>query len=252
MGIRRVSDLRDLRLRCRDALGIRMRARAACARTHGSRAILRDLAAAIRDGLSGGRVLFFAAGPTWKMAPRTRGRSALSRAYQCRDGAWMFVHAAAPAEWDAMRRVCKLAAVAPYAVAAREPEDGALARAIAAAFASVDRAQALAALARPEYLRSARIARLNSRRSPGQANDLLAELRHSHGEPSCRPAHWRNSPRCLAGSSAPRRFWASNRRVLARYLGYGRERIEDFRRRGMVEIIPGGPVQRSPLRRKLR
>jgi crotonobetainyl-CoA:carnitine CoA-transferase CaiB-like acyl-CoA transferase len=72
--------------------------------------------------------------------PESRGRSALCRAYQCRDRAWMFVHAAEPAQWEGLRRVCKLAADLPYAEAARAPEDGALAQAIAAAFADVDRA----------------------------------------------------------------------------------------------------------------
>ena len=123
---------------------------------------------------------FFTTGaPTWKTAaPKSRGRSALCRAYQCRDGAWMFVHAAAPAQWDAMRRVCKLDADTPYAAAAREPEDGALAQAIAAAFASVDRAQALASLG------AAGVPALSTHRTADlfddpqvNANDLLAELR---------------------------------------------------------------------------
>ncbi len=34
--------------------------------------------------------------------PESRGRSALCRAYQCRDGRWLFVHVAEPAQWDAM------------------------------------------------------------------------------------------------------------------------------------------------------
>src|SRR5208283_5807616 len=51
-----VPDLRDLRLRRRDALRVWMRARAAGARTYGTRPVLRDLAVAIRDGFSGRRV----------------------------------------------------------------------------------------------------------------------------------------------------------------------------------------------------
>ena len=51
-----VSHLRDLRLRRRDALRAWMRPRAARTRTDRTRAILRDLAAAIRDGVPGRRV----------------------------------------------------------------------------------------------------------------------------------------------------------------------------------------------------
>ncbi len=36
--------------------------------------------------------------------PESRGRSALCRAYQCRDGAWLFVHVAEPAQWEALRQ----------------------------------------------------------------------------------------------------------------------------------------------------
>ena len=184
-----------------------------------------------------GEFIFFDGRPDLENGrPEARGRSALCRAYQCRDGAWMFVHAAAPAQWDAMRRVCKLAAVAPYAVAAREPEDGALARAIAAAFASVDRAQALAALG------AAGVPALSTHRTADlfddpqvKANDLLAELRHSQwgtvvqtgtlAKFSAMPGKVEHAAPLLGEHTDE---------ILARYLGYGRERIEDLRRRGIV------------------
>src|SRR5262249_21278323 len=98
----------------------------------------------------------------------------------CRDGAWLFVHAAEPVQWDAIRRVCGLASDTPYAAAARETEDGQFAQAIAAAFADVDRAQALASL------NEAGVPAVSAHRTADlfadpqvEANELLAELHHS-------------------------------------------------------------------------
>ena len=169
--------------------------------------------------------------------PESRGRSALCRAYQCRDGAWLFVHASEPAHWEAMRRACKLANDAPYAAAAREPEDGPLAQAIAAALAGVDRAQALAALS------AAGVPALSTHRTADlfndpqvSANELLAELHHSQ---------WGG----VAQTGTLAKFSAMPGRVeraapllgehtdelLARHLGYDRDRIADLRRRGIVK-----------------
>ena len=169
--------------------------------------------------------------------PESRGRSALCRAYQCRDGAWLFVHAAEAAQWEAMRRVCKLAADAPYAAAACEPEDSALAQTIAAAFAGVDRAQALASLS------AAGVPALSTHRTADlfndpqvNANELLAELHHSQwggvvqtgalAKFSAMPGKVEHAAPLLGEHSDE---------LLARHLGYDRDRIADLRRRGIVK-----------------
>ncbi len=169
--------------------------------------------------------------------PESRGRSALCRAYQCRDGAWMFVHAAEPAQWEAMRRVCKLAHDTPYAAAAREPEDSPLAQAIAAAFAGVDRAQALASLS------AAGVPALSTHRTADlfndpqvSANELLAELHHSQwggvvqtgtlAKFSAMPGRVERAAPLLGEHTDE---------LLARHLGYDRDRIADLRRRGIVK-----------------
>jgi crotonobetainyl-CoA:carnitine CoA-transferase CaiB-like acyl-CoA transferase len=169
--------------------------------------------------------------------PESRGRSALCRAYQCRDQAWLFVHVAEPAQWEGLRRVCKVDADTPYAAAMREPEDGRLAQAIAAAFAKVDRAAALAALD------AAGVPALSAHRTADlfadpqvKANELLAELHHSQ---------WGG----VVQTGALAKFSAMPGRVeraaptlgehtdelLARHLGYDRERVADLRRRGIVK-----------------
>src|SRR6185437_1301120 len=169
--------------------------------------------------------------------PESRGRSALCRAYQCRDGAWMFVHAAEPAQWDAMRRVCKLAADLPYAAAASEPEDGALAQKIAAAFAGVDRADALASLnaAGGPAVSTHRTADLFDDPQV-TANELLAELHHSQwggvvqtgtlAKFSAMPGKVEHAAPLLGEHTDD---------ILARHLGYDRERIADLRRRKIVK-----------------
>jgi crotonobetainyl-CoA:carnitine CoA-transferase CaiB-like acyl-CoA transferase len=169
--------------------------------------------------------------------PESRGRSALCRAYQCRDGAWMFVHAAEPAQWEAMRRVCKLDADTPYPAAARAPEDGALAQAIAAGFASVDRAQALASLT------AAGVPALSTHRTADlfddpqvNANELLAELDHSQwgtvvqtgtlAKFSAMPGKVEHAAPLLGEHTDE---------IIARHLGYDRERVADLHRRGIVK-----------------
>jgi crotonobetainyl-CoA:carnitine CoA-transferase CaiB-like acyl-CoA transferase len=169
--------------------------------------------------------------------PESRGRSALCRAYQCRDRAWVFVHAAEPAQWEGLRRVCKLGADTGFAEAAREPEDGAIAQAIAAAFVDVDRAQALASL------NAAGVPALNTHRTAElfgdpqvNANELLAELHHSQWGGVVQTgtlAKFSATPG-KAEHAAPLLGEHSDE-ILARHLGYDRERIADLRRRGIVK-----------------
>jgi formyl-CoA transferase len=149
----------------------------------------------------------------------------------------MFVHAAEPAQWDALRRVCKLAADTPYAAAAHEPEDSRFAQAIAAAFAGVDRAEALASL------NAAGVPALSTHRTSDlfadpqvEANELLAALHHSQwggvvqtgtlAKFSAMPGKVEHAAPLLGEHTDE---------LLARHLGYDRERIADLRRRGIVK-----------------
>ena len=169
--------------------------------------------------------------------PESRGRSALCRAYQCRDRAWLFVHVAEPAQWEAMRRVCKLADDTPYAAAAREPEDSRLAQAIAAAFAGMERAQALASL------NAAGVPALSTHRTADlfgdpqvEANELLAELHHSQwgGVVQTGPLAKFSAMAGKVEHAAPL-LGEHTDELLARHLGYDRERIADLRRRGILK-----------------
>ena len=169
--------------------------------------------------------------------PESRGRSALCRAYQCGDRAWLFVHAAEPAQWEGLRRVCKLATDVAFAEAALEPEDGALAQAVAAAFAGVDRAQALA------WLNAAGVPALSTHRTADlfddpqvNANELLAVLHHSQWGGVVQTgtlAKFSATPG-KAEHAAPL-LGEHTDEILARHLGYDRERIAGLRRRGILK-----------------
>jgi crotonobetainyl-CoA:carnitine CoA-transferase CaiB-like acyl-CoA transferase len=169
--------------------------------------------------------------------PESRGSSALCRAYECRDGAWLFVHAAEPAQWQGLRRVCKLAADTPFQEASREPEDGALAQAVAAAFAAVDRTAAL------EALNAAGVPVLGTHRTSDlfddpqvRASELLAELHHSQWGTVVQTgtlAKFSTTPG-RAEHAAPL-LGEHTDEILARHLGYDRDRIADLRRRGVVK-----------------
>jgi crotonobetainyl-CoA:carnitine CoA-transferase CaiB-like acyl-CoA transferase len=169
--------------------------------------------------------------------PESRGRSALCRAYQCRGGGWLFVHVAEPAQWEALRRVWKLAADTPYAAAALEPEDSALARAIAEALAPIERADALTALS------AAGVPALSTHRTADlfddpqvKANELLAELHHSQwgvvmqtgtlAKFSAMPGRVEHAAPLLGEHTDE---------ILAHHLGYDRERIAALRRRGILK-----------------
>ncbi|HLK87274.1 MAG TPA: CoA transferase [Candidatus Binataceae bacterium] len=169
--------------------------------------------------------------------PESRGRSAFCRAYQCRDGRWLFVHVAEPGDWDALRRVCGLASNASWDAAARAPEDGPLARTIEAALAARDSDDALAALS------AARVPALPAHRTSDlfsdtqvAANELLAELHHSQwggvvqtgvlAKFSAMPGRVERAAPLLGEHSDE---------ILARYLEYDPARIADLRRRRIVK-----------------
>ena len=149
----------------------------------------------------------------------------------------MFVHAAEPAQWEAMRRVCKLAPDTPYSAAAHEAEDGALAQAIATAFAGIDRAAALAALG------AAGVPALSTHRTADlfndpqvSANELLAELHHSQwGGVVQTGTLAKFSAMPMTVERAAPLLGEHTDELLTRHLGYARDRIADLRRRGIVK-----------------
>lgn len=169
--------------------------------------------------------------------PESRGRSPLCRAYQCRDGAWLFIHVSGEPQWEALRRECALAIDVPFAAASQEPEDGKIAQMLTEAFAKLDRAAALDALGKAGVPATSahRYADLFDDEQI-RANDLLAELRHSEwgavvqtgllAKFSATPGRVERAAPLLGEHTDE---------ILAQYLDYDGGRIAELRRRGVIK-----------------
>jgi crotonobetainyl-CoA:carnitine CoA-transferase CaiB-like acyl-CoA transferase len=109
-----------------------------------------------------------------------RGRSALSRAYQCRDGEWLFISLSDETQWNALLTTLPGLPNTNWDTAAAAPNEGALAAALAEQFARLDRDDALAAL-KKSGIPAVRINHSRELFDDPQviANDLIAELPHS-------------------------------------------------------------------------
>jgi len=109
-----------------------------------------------------------------------RGRSALSRAYACRDGKWLFISLTDSTRGKALLAIFSGLPDTNWDEAAAEPSEGALAAALAEHFAKLDRDDALAALNK-SAIPATRVNRIADLFDDPQviANDLIAELPHS-------------------------------------------------------------------------
>ena len=109
-----------------------------------------------------------------------RGRSALSRAYSCRDGEWLFISLDDEAQWKALLTILTGLPNTNWDAAAAEPNEGALAAALAEQFAKLDRVYALAAL-KKSAIPATPVNHFRDLFDDPQvvANDLIAELSHS-------------------------------------------------------------------------
>ncbi|MGH9576941.1 MAG: CaiB/BaiF CoA transferase family protein [Terriglobales bacterium] len=110
----------------------------------------------------------------------SRGRSALARAYQCRDGEWLFVSLSESGQWTALRGMFASLPARTFADAAQEPSEGKLAAALAEEFARLARADALDALARAG-VPATRVNHFHDLFDDPQvaANELIAEFNHA-------------------------------------------------------------------------
>ena len=78
--------------------------------------------------------------------PEYRGSSALSRAYRCAGGSWLYLALDAPPQWQALTQLANLATSTAFADALQAPSESPLADSLARYFATLDRPAALAML----------------------------------------------------------------------------------------------------------
>jgi crotonobetainyl-CoA:carnitine CoA-transferase CaiB-like acyl-CoA transferase len=131
--------------------------------------------------LQAGEFIFYRGRPDMERGnAEYRGRSALSRAYRCADGEWLFISLADAEQWSAMRAVLAALPDLDWPSAAAQTNDGVLAAALEAAFATRDRPGALAALS-AAGVPAVPVNHFKDLFDDPQvaANDLIAELHHS-------------------------------------------------------------------------
>jgi crotonobetainyl-CoA:carnitine CoA-transferase CaiB-like acyl-CoA transferase len=166
-----------------------------------------------------------------------RGRSALSRAYKCRDSQWLFTSLASEVHWNALSKIFPAIRNTNWHSAAAAPNDGSLANMLADEFARLDRADALAALNK-SGVPATRVNHFRDLFDDPQvlANDLLTEFPHSDW------GNVRQTGMLMKFSATPGALERSAPRlgehtdeILREYLGYRPDKIAALRAAGIIK-----------------
>ncbi|MGP0086812.1 MAG: CaiB/BaiF CoA transferase family protein, partial [Steroidobacteraceae bacterium] len=166
-----------------------------------------------------------------------RGRSALSRAYGCRDGEWLFISLTDDTQWNALLTILPALPNTNWDAAAAEPNEGTLAAALAEQFAKLDRNDALAALNK-SAIPATRVNHLSELFDDPQvvANGLIAELSHSQWgrvKQTGMLTKFSATPGTI-GRAAPL-LGEHTDEILRAHLGYSAGRIAALRAAGVVK-----------------
>jgi crotonobetainyl-CoA:carnitine CoA-transferase CaiB-like acyl-CoA transferase len=166
-----------------------------------------------------------------------RGRSALARAYQCRDGEWLFISLSNETQWNALLTILPALPNTNWDAAMTEPSEGGLASALAEQFAKIDLDDALAAL-RKSAIPATRINHSRELFDDPQvvANDLIADLPHSQWgrvQQTGMLTKFAATPGTI-DRAAPM-LGEHTDEILREYLGYPPDRIATLRADGIVK-----------------
>ena len=166
-----------------------------------------------------------------------RGRSAVSRAYQCRDGDWLFISLSTESQWNALLTILPGLPNTNGDTAATGPNEGALASALAEQFARLNRDDALAAL-KKSAIPAVRINHSRELFDDPQvvANDLTAELLHSQWgrvQQTGMLTKFSATPGTI-DRAAPM-LGEHTDEILREYLGYSPDRIATLHAAGIVK-----------------
>jgi len=170
-------------------------------------------------------------------AAENRGRSALSRAYQCRDGEWLFISLANESQWNALLAIMPGLPNTNWDTAYTEPNEGALAEALAEQFAKLDRDDALAEL-KNSAIPATRVNHTRELFDDPQvlANYLIAELSHSQwGRVNQTGMLTKFSATPGTIERAAPMLGEHTDEILSEYLGYSPDRIATLRAARIVK-----------------
>ncbi len=166
-----------------------------------------------------------------------RGRSAVSRAYQCRDGERLFISLTNESQWKALLTIQSRLENIKWEAAATEPNEGALAAALAEYFGKLDRDDALAALEK-SAVPATRVNQIRELFDDPQvvANDLTADLSHSQwGRVKQTGLLTKFSATPGTVERAAPMLGEHTDEILREYLGYSADRIATLRAAGIVK-----------------
>ncbi len=170
-------------------------------------------------------------------APEYRGRSALSRAYQSRDGEWLFLAAGSEPQWAALRGLYPSLPPIGWDAARGESNEGRLAAALAEEFARSDRAESLIRLSQAG-VPATHVHHFKDLFDDPQlaANELLAELNHSEWGKVWQTGMLMKFSRTPGKiERAAPLLGEHTSEILRDYLGCDAEKISDLRSRGLVK-----------------
>ncbi|MGO9606819.1 MAG: CoA transferase [Candidatus Binataceae bacterium] len=160
----------------------------------------------------------------------------MSRAYRCRDDAWLFISLNAAEQWTSLQRILALPSTFDWATAAGEPNDGKLAAALEAVFTGQDRAAVLAMLAEA-HVPAVPVLHFGDLFDDPQvrANELIAELQHPNwGKVWQTGSLMKFSARQARIEHTAPLLGQHTDEVLKEFLGYDAEKISTLRVRNIV------------------
>ena len=185
-----------------------------------------------------GEFIFYEGRPDMENgAPERRGRSALSRAYRCRDGEWLFISLSNETQWKALLTILPALPNTNWDTAATEPNEGTLARRSRSNLPHLDRDDALAILTKAA-IPSTRINHFRDLFDDPQvvANELIAELPHSQwGQVQQTGMLTKFSATPGTIERAAPMLGEHTDEILREYLGYSPDRIAKLRAAGIVK-----------------
>jgi crotonobetainyl-CoA:carnitine CoA-transferase CaiB-like acyl-CoA transferase len=185
-----------------------------------------------------GEFIFYPGRPDMEdSTTENRGRSALSRAYECHDREWLFISLASERDWTALRAIFPALPSSTWQTAMEESNEGALAMALVEEFAKLSRADALAALGK-SGVPATRVNHFRDLFDDSQviANDLIAELPHSDwGMVKQTGMLMKFSATPGTVERAGPRLGEHTDEILREYLGYRPDKIAALRAAGIIK-----------------
>ncbi len=157
--------------------------------------------------------------------------------YVCRDGEWLFISLASELDWNGLRAMFPEITNTTWAAAEAEPNDGALAAALAREFAKLSRTDALAALGKSR-VPATRVNHFRDLFDDSQviANDLIAELPHSDwGKVKQSGMLMKFSATPGTVERAGPRLGEHTDEIIREYLGYSTDKIATLRAAGIIK-----------------